>query len=152
MTLQRIPRKILAAMTDGELHELLLKLDTTEPSEDAQSVTKLLRLAVALNDWDYPCVSRIECGYLVQDASYVGDIELLLSDARGVWKVTVRPSEAGSLITFIDPEGAVDGKREKELKTVFDNCGYVYVPARLLRERYRSSEYDTWFGRFFSWV
>jgi hypothetical protein len=50
-------------MTDAELRELLAKLELTEPSADGRSVTKLLRLAVALNEWDYPCVSRIECGY-----------------------------------------------------------------------------------------
>jgi hypothetical protein len=138
-------------MGDSNLRELLSNLDKVEESEDAQSVTKLLRLAVALNEWDYPCVSRIECGYPVQDASYVGDIELLLSNGRGIWKVTVRPSEAGNLVTFIDPDGAVDGKREKELKALFENCGYVYIPPRLLRERYPTAEYETWFDRFFSW-
>ena len=138
-------------MSDHDLRQLLSKLDSEEYPQDAQSVTKLLRLAVALNEWDYPCVSRIECGYSVQDAPYVGDIELLLSDARGIWKVTVRPSESGGLVTFIDPDGAVNGKRETELKAVFQKCGYVYVPPQLLRERYPSAGYDTWFDRFFSW-
>ena|SRR5437868_606519 len=137
-------------MRDSDLLELLSDLDKVEQSEDAQSVTKLLRLAVALNEWDYPCVSHIECGYPLQDASYVGDIELLLSNGRGIWQVTVRPSETGNLVTFIDPDGAMDGKREKELKALFENCGYVYIPASLLRERYPTAEYDTWFDRFFS--
>ena len=105
---------------------------------------------MALNEWDYPCVSRIECGYAVQDAGYVGDIELLLSNARGVWRVTIRSSEIGNLVTVIDPDGVVDGKREKELRTLFEKHGYIYVPPGQLRERYRSSEYDTWFDRFFS--
>ena len=138
-------------MNDDDLRQLLSKLDGAEESEDARSVTKLLRLAVALNEWDYPCVSRIECGFPVQDFAYVGDIELLLSDARGIWKVTVRPSESGSLVTYVDPDGAVDGKREKELKAVFERCGYVYMPPRLLRGRYPGTGYDTWFDRFFLW-
>ncbi|HEV2296584.1 MAG TPA: hypothetical protein VGR35_22260 [Tepidisphaeraceae bacterium] len=136
-------------MNDNDLRQLLSKLDGAEESEDARSVTKLLRLAVALNEWDYPCVSRIECGFPVQDAAYVGDIELLLSNAHGIWKVTVRPSETGSLVTYVDPDGAVDGKREQELKAVFERCGYVYMPPRLLREGHPRAPYATWFDRFF---
>ncbi len=139
-------------MNDDDLRQLLSKLDGVEESEDERSVTKLLRLAVALNEWDYPCVSRIECGFAVQDFAYIGDIELLLSiPAPGTRKVTVRPSEAGSLVTYIDPDGAVDGKREKELKAGFESCGYVYMPPQLLRERYPGTGYDTWFDRFFMW-
>jgi hypothetical protein len=134
-----------------DLRNLLLKLDQTERSEDAHSVTKLLRLAVALNEWDYPCVSRIECGFPVQDADYVGDIQMLLSNPRGVWEVKVRASETGDLVTFIDPDNAVDGKREQELKTVFESCGYVYIPPQLLQEPCGRPGYATWFDRFFSW-
>ena len=47
-------------MTETELRELLAKLDRSEPSKEASSLTKLLHLAVALNEWNYPCVSRIE--------------------------------------------------------------------------------------------
>ncbi len=138
-------------MTDNDVLDLLSTLDTTHHAEDPREVTKLLRLAVALNEWDYPCVARIECGYAVQDSRYVGDVELLLSDARGVWKVTVRPSEVGSLVTFLDPDGAVDARREKEMKAIFEVCGYVYAPPRLLREPYSGPRYATWFDRFFSW-
>jgi hypothetical protein len=135
----------------GDLRELLTKLDSTEPVEDERSVTRLLQLATALNDWDYPCVSHIECGYAVQDANYVGDIKLLLSNRRGVWEVTVRPSNFGNLVTFIDPNGAVDSNRETALKEVFEKCGYVYIPPRLLQERYPGAGHETWFDRFFSW-
>jgi len=138
-------------MSNDDLRALLAKLDTAKPLEDAQSVTKLLKLAVSLNEWDCPCVVRIECGYVVQDAEYVGDIELLLSSPSGLWAVHVRPSHTGSLVTFIDPNGAVDAKRESELKTVFENCGYVYMPPPLLRERYPGSRCATWFDRFFAW-
>lgn len=139
-------------MTDGEFRELFKKLDAAEPAEDAGSVTKLLRLAAALNEWDYPCVTRIECGYPVQDAPYVGDITLVLSNHRGMWEVTVRPSEIGELVAIIDPHGAIDLKRERELKAIFEDSGYVYVPARLLQERRPGGEGGTWFERFFQWA
>jgi hypothetical protein len=141
----------LFAMNAGSLRELLKKLDSTEPAEDDHSVTRLLQLAVVLNEWNYPCVSHIECGLSVQDAGYVGDVKLHLSNRAGLWEITVRPSNSGNLITFIDPNGAVDNGRESALKKIFENCGYVYVPPRLLRERYPGHEYETWFDRFFSW-
>ena len=138
-------------MSDSELRQLLVDLDyLDEPAED-RSVTTLLRLAAALNEWDYPCVARIECGYSVQDANYVGDIELLLGDARGIWRVTVRPSCFGKLIAIIDPEKAVDREREQQMRSVFDEFGYTYIPDRLLSQRYPGSEYATWFDRYFSW-
>jgi hypothetical protein len=137
-------------MGTGDLRELLTKLDSTEPVEDERSVTRLLQLATVLNDWNYPCVSHIECGYAVQDADYVGDIKLLLSNPGGVWEVTVRPSNFGNLITFIDPNGAVDGNRESALKKVFENCGYVYIPHWLLREHCPRAGHNTWFDRYFS--
>jgi hypothetical protein len=139
-------------MSDAELRALLRQLDRDEPPGETRPVTKLRRLAVALNEWDYPSVSKIECGYLVQDANHVGDIELLLSDQRGVWRVTVRPSEIGDLITVVDPEGTVDDKRERELRSLFERLGYVYVPYALLQEAYPGEDYDTWFGRFFDWA
>jgi hypothetical protein len=42
-------------MNDEQLRELLSRLDAAEGSEVACSVTKLLRLAVALNEWVAAC-------------------------------------------------------------------------------------------------
>jgi hypothetical protein len=140
----------LAPMSIRELRQLLVSLDAVgEPAGD-HSVTLLLRLAAALNEWEYPCVARIECGYLVQDANYVGDIELLLGDSRGTWSATVRPSCFGNMITIIDPDKVVDLKREREMQAIFREFGYTYLPQRLLAERYPGVEYATWLERFFS--
>ena len=138
-------------MTDAEFRELLLRIDSARNKQDRRAVTKLLRLAAAINEWDYPCVCRIECGYLVQDSNHVGDIQLLLSNSRGTWRVTVRPGQIASLVTIIDPDNAVDDKRENELCGIFQQFGYVYIPHRLLQERYPADERDTWFDRFFDY-
>jgi len=138
-------------MPDLDLNQLLISLDgIDEPAED-NSVTRLLHLAAALNAWDYPCVARIECGYSVQDANYVGDIEMLLGNARGTWHMTVLPSRFGNLITIIDPDHVVDAARERELRTIFEKFGYTYVPAKVLSKAYRGGSYATWFDRYFSW-
>jgi hypothetical protein len=143
--------ELAAPLSKRDLRQLLVSLDAVhEPAAD-HAVTSLLRLAAALNEWDYPCVARIECGYSVQDANYVGDIEVLLGNACGTWRATVRPSCFGNLITIIDPENVVDVKREREMWAIFQQFGYTYLPNRLLAERYPGADYDTWFDRFFSW-
>jgi hypothetical protein len=138
-------------MTTNELRELLARLDKTPCPEQGEPVTKLLRLAVALNSWDYPCVARIECGYTVQDASHVGEIELLVSTARGNHCVKLRASAWGDLVTFVDPDAAINAKREEKLRSIFKEQGYVYVPHQLLQERYPGEHPETWFRRFFDW-
>ena len=138
-------------MTTNELRELLVRLDKTPYPEEGQPETKLLRLAVALNTWDYPCVARIECGYVVQDASHVGEIEMLVSTARGTHSVKVRASAWGDLVTFVDPDSAINAKREEELRAIFKEQGYVYVPHKLLQEPYPGGYPETWFRRFFDW-
>jgi hypothetical protein len=141
----------VASMSSSELRRLLASFDgEDEPSED-HGITTLLRLAAALNEWEYPCVVRIECGYIVQDANFVGDIELLLGDARGTWRATVRPSCFGKLITIIDPDKVVDSKRRRAMREIFQQFGYTYIPHRLLAERYPGNGYATWFDRYFSW-
>ncbi len=138
-------------MTTEELREYLVRLDRTPYPEEGEAVTKLLRLAVALNSWEYPCVARIECGYAVQDANHVGEIELLVSTARGTHAVKVRASAWGDLVTFMDPDSAINGKREEELRAIFKEQGYVYVPHKLLQEPYPGGHPETWFRRFFDW-
>jgi hypothetical protein len=139
------------SMTTDELRELLLRLDKTGYPQEGEPETKLLRLAVALNTWDYPCVARVECGYMVQDASHVGEIEFLVSTSRGTQFVKVRASAWGDLVTFMDTDGAIDAKREQELRTIFREQGYVYVPHKLLQEEYPGEHLETWFRRFFDW-
>ncbi len=136
-------------MKASKLRELLVELLDAQESE-TDAVTRLLRLAVALNEWNYPCVLRIECGYAVQDANYVGDIELLLGDARGAWGVTVRASRFGNLITLIDPNKSIDAKRERALKEIFRHFGYEFVPHWILTEPCGPAETTTWFDRYFS--
>lgn len=68
-------------MTEQDLRQLLVRLDTATEREDSRPITKLLELAAALNNWDYPCVTKVECGIPVQDANYVGDIELAIADS-----------------------------------------------------------------------
>ena len=138
-------------MSTDELRQLLVRLDKSPCPEEGEPVTKLLRLAVGLNSWKYPCVARIECGYPVQDANYVGEIELLVSSARGVHTVLVRASAWGDLVTFVDPDTAITPSREKELRTIFEEQGYSYVPRKLLQECYPGEEPETWFERFFDW-
>jgi hypothetical protein len=137
-------------MAEHDFEGLFARCDGVDDPDEASSVTRLLRLAAALNDWDYPCVTKIECGYSVQDAHYVGDIELLLADSRGCWQVTVRPSCWGEMITFLDPNQVVDQRREKELERIFADHGYIYVPHAVARNPYPGDEFATWFDRFFS--
>jgi len=55
------------------------------------------------------------------------------------------------MITFIDEHNVIDSEREKTLKNLFVEFGYVYVPHRILRKQYPRTDYRTWFERFFSW-
>jgi hypothetical protein len=136
----------------SKLRQQLADLYDADES-DADEGTRLLRLAVALNTWKPTCVSRIECGAICQDDNYVGEIQLILSCPSGTGQVQVRASWFGNLITFIDPNKAIDSRRDCELRKIFQSFGFVYVPHRILKERCgKAGGFTTWFDRYFSYM
>ena len=141
----------LISMKDQQIRQRLVDLLGSEES-DSDLVKPLLELAIALHSWNLNCISKIECGASLQDSSYAGEIQLLISDHRGTWPVSVRASWFGKMITFIDENKTMDSKKEAELEHIFEKHGFQYVPHRLLLETCPKEGYDNWFDCYFSWM
>jgi hypothetical protein len=144
-----------------------------------------LRLWYCPADFDYEAAERhfldfarelqealgVECwvrsGSAVQDASFLGDIDLppdcFNVPERANDPVFLRVSNWGNLATVSD-EAAIEPDWLEQIKALLDRFGYQYIPPSVLQRPYRrlrlrdlppfyrNEPRMTWWIRYFDWI
>lgn len=100
---------------------------------------------------------EIETGVRIQDASFHGDIRFPESLVAGGSIAGVRVSNFGRFCCVYDSDADVQPSVLDTVRQVASQCGYVFVPSRVLDLPYHGrnpgvSGFETWGQRFFDYI
>ena len=118
----------------------------------ARAVQRFKRIAEELaSRWDKPLTVETESH--IQDASFHSQIMVPVRDGEFV---LVRFSSFGDMATFAE-EVAIPDDLRGTLLELFQEHGYIYVPARVLEAPYSGENpgvtgIRSWWIRYFDWV